>query len=131
VPAGHSAAVGDVEPVGHEYPAEQAPVQLLYVPPAASPKRPAAHSPLQRGEARAGPDQNVPAGQGVHAPAPASLYCPVGHMSTVALVEPGGHAYPGRHGPLQVLLGRPRAAPNTPAGGLRRKPKWHPSRRKQ
>jgi hypothetical protein len=59
LPDGHWAAVEVVDPAGHAYPAAQFPVQVAVVSPAVDP--------------------NVPAGQSVQAPAPASEYLPATH----------------------------------------------------
>jgi hypothetical protein len=58
-PAGHRAAVADVDPATHAYPAVQYPVH--------------------RAEARPVVAPYVPAGHLVHAAALAVLYCPTGH----------------------------------------------------
>ncbi len=44
----------------------------------------------------------MPAGQGVHADAPAKEYCPTGQMEAVADVDPAGQVYPAEQSPEQV-----------------------------
>ncbi len=94
-PAGHSTAVALVDPAGQAYPAVQLPLHTDVAPAA---------------------ELNVPAGHAEHDAAPASLYCPAGHCTAVALVEPTGHAYPGLQVPLHPTeaLTAPITAPNVP-----------------
>ena len=40
-----------------------------------------------------------------------TLYFPAGHRLAVELVEPGGHAYPGLHSPLQLDVFMPVVLP--------------------
>ncbi len=90
-PAGQVSAVALVEPAGQEYPAVQ--------------------GPLQSAEFRPTADKlnHLPAGQSLHAPAPARLYLPVGHTDAVASVDPAGQEYPAVQGPLQAAVLRPTA----------------------
>lgn len=89
-------AVEVLEAGGHAYPAVQVPVQEGDVRPLLTPK--------------------VPPGHSLHWPAPARLYRPGGHISAVAEVEPGAHAYPAVQVPEQVDTTSPLEAPNVPAG---------------
>ncbi len=91
-PDGHIAAVGDVEPAMHAYPALQFPVHRGVVDPLADPYRPGAQGPLQLEEFVPGTDEYKPAAQSVHAPALAKLKRPAGHNAAVAFVDPAGHA---------------------------------------
>ena len=44
------------------------------------------------------------------------LYCPAGHTTAVALVDPGGHAYPAAQPPLHAADGRAPVDPKVPPG---------------
>jgi hypothetical protein len=90
-PAGHTAAVADVEPAGQTYPAVQGPLQAAEPNAAVAPYRPAAHW--------------------VQEPAPAREYWPAAHGVAVADVDPAGQAYPAVHGPEQVAAVSPAASP--------------------
>jgi hypothetical protein len=68
VPAGHTDAVGDVDPATQKCPALQLPLQSAVVMPDTPPYRPALHS--------------------VHALAPPTLYWPDGHMDAIGVVDP-------------------------------------------
>ena len=59
---------------------------------------------------------NCPAVQLVHTPAPTREYCPAGHVTCLALVDPAGHANPAAHDPLHVATVTPADAPYKPAG---------------
>ena len=106
-PAAHRVAVADVDPAGQAYPAMHAPLQLDPVSPPTDPNLPTVHAPLQLALDSADNDPNLPGGQGVHAPAPARLYCPVAHIDCVADVDPVGQAYPALQLPLQPVVLRP------------------------
>ncbi len=90
-PAGQVSAVALVEPAGQEYPAAQGPLQAAVLRPTADTLN------------------HLPAGQSVHAPAPARLYRPTWHTDTVALVEPAGQECPAAQGPLHAAVLRPTA----------------------
>ncbi len=89
VPAAHTVAVALVDPAGHACPALQGPLHRAVLKPATVTLN------------------QVPAGQSLHAPAPARLYCPAGQTDAVALVDPAAHAYPAVQLPLQVAVLRP------------------------
>jgi hypothetical protein len=106
-------------------------VQLAFVNDAAMPYRPAGHcagvtapasqyDPGGHGRVHSSPSPNaslnVPAVQLVHESAPRRLYRPCGHCIAVGTTEPGGHAYPALHAPLQEGKVRAGAAPNRPPG---------------
>ncbi len=91
LPAGHTDAVALVEPAGQEYPAVQVPLHAAVLKPTADTLN------------------QVPAGQSLHAPAPARLYRPTGHTDVVALVDPAGQKYPAVQGPLHAAVLRPTA----------------------
>ncbi len=102
VPAGHTDAVALVDPAGHACPALQGPLHPAVLKPTAVTLN------------------QVPAGQSLHDPAPARLYCLVGHTDAVALVDPAAHAYPAVQFPLQVAVFRPSSVVlnQVPAGQL-------------
>ena len=112
---GHCWAVGVVDPAGHAYPALHAPSHDDDDSPLTDPNRPAAHSPLQAAAVSPVLLPKVPALQLVQAPAPARLYCPAPHSVPVALVDPGGHAYPAAHAPSHDDDDSPLTDPNQPA----------------
>jgi hypothetical protein len=116
LPAGHKAAVADVDPAGQAYPAVQGPVQDDAVRPPMFPYLPAVHCPLQDAVVVADDDPYSPAAQSVQVPAPAREYWPAAHVTAVAEVDPTGHAYPAVHCPLHDDVGRPWADPKEPAG---------------
>ena len=116
VPAGHTIAVELVEPPGHAYPAVQLPLHVDTVTPVVAPNSPGAHNPLHVAEVRPDVDPNTPAGHGVHSADPVPAKVPAGHSVTVALVDPGGHAYPAVHDPLHDAVVRPTVAPYVPPG---------------
>jgi len=95
VPAGHTDAVGLVDPATHAYPVLQLPEHDADVRPADAPCKPAGH--------------------GVHRDAPDRLYVPAGHTDAVRLVDPATHAYPALQFPLQLADVRPADAPYRPA----------------
>jgi hypothetical protein len=99
-------AVALVDPAAHAFPAVQFPLQVAVF-------RPLVVTLNQ-----------VPAGQLLHDPAPARLYCPAGQIDTVELVDPAAHAYPGVQGPLQTAVLRPSAVTlcQVPAGQLLQDP---------
>jgi hypothetical protein len=74
VPGPHRTAVALVEPAGHAYPGEHAPLHAALVRPKAPPK--------------------VPPGHIGHAATPPVLYWPRAHTTAVVVVDPVGHAYP-------------------------------------
>ena len=53
---------------------------------------------------------------GEHIAAPPTLYCPAGQRVAVDDVEPGGHANPELHNPLQFDNDSPGTEPYVPAG---------------
>jgi hypothetical protein len=124
--------VGVTEPRGHQYPSAQLPEQLLLIRPDVAAQRPAAHAwgdddpstqymvqghtSVHRGLLVAGNRPNRPAAHGLHNDAPSTLYVPAGQATAVALVDPGGHAYPAVQGPEHELLVSALALPNTPPG---------------
>jgi hypothetical protein len=57
---------------------------------------------------------NRPAAQGCLGP-PAQKW-PSGHTEVVAMMDPGGHSYPGAHWPLQFAVVRPGVDPKVPEG---------------
>ena len=96
LPSGHIAAVALVDPATHAYPAAQLPLHAADGRPAVAPY--------------------VPAGHALHTPAPLKLYCPAGHTTAVAFVDPATHAYPALQLPLHPALDRPPTKPYRPAG---------------
>jgi hypothetical protein len=80
-PGGQASAVALVDPAGQAYPPAQGALHAL---------------------TRAVPPLQVPAGQSLHAPAPAALNRPAAHTTAVALAEPAGHACPAEQAPLQA-----------------------------
>ena len=76
---------------------------------------PALHGPLQLLLIKPGVAPYSPALQFVHVDAPATEYCPAGHIAAVGDTEPAGHAYPATHGPLHADDVKPVAAPYRPA----------------
>ena len=58
----------------------------------------------------------MPAGQGVQEGALAREYVPAGHRDAVALVDPGGQAYPAAQLPEQAAEKRLLWAPKVPPG---------------
>ena len=110
-PGGHTAAVALVDPDTQKWPAAHAPLHDADAWPPASPYRPAAHSPLHDGLVSPGAPPYTPAGHGVQDPDAAPLYVLMGHCIAVGWVDPGGHAYPAGHGPLQVDTVRLLTAP--------------------
>ncbi len=95
-PGLHTAAVAMVDPAAQANPGAQVPEHAADVRPA--------------------DDPNTPAGHIRHSLAPASEYCPAGHCTAVALVDPAGQACPALHPPLQLTDARPSSLPNDPAG---------------
>lgn len=93
-PAGHTAAVGLVEPRTQKYPAVQAPEQSAADTPGVAPKRPGGHS--------------------VHTSVPPREYWPAGHTAAVLLTEPATQKYPAAHVPEQRGVVSPDAAPKRP-----------------
>ncbi len=61
---------------------------------------PAMQLPEQAGEEAARDIPYVPAGHGLHSPAPAELYRPTGHTAAVAVMDPAGQAKPAEHAPV-------------------------------
>ena len=108
-------ALGDVDPAAHAYPAVQFPVQAGVVKPPEAPYRPALHSPEQKGLLKPLEAPYWPMAQGVQVPEDSGLNCPAGHSCVVALVDPGGQAYPGAQGPVQAAEPMPPVAPYRPA----------------
>jgi hypothetical protein len=96
VPAAHIAAVGELLPATHTYPALHCPLQLAVDSPSDAPYTPAGHT--------------------VHSPDPDTLYVPRPQMLAVPFVDPAGHAYPALQLPLHATLVSPAEAPNLPAG---------------
>lgn len=96
VPAGQMDPVALVVPAAHAYPAGHSPVQLEFVRPLVSPKRPGAHM--------------------LHTEAPAAAYVPGAQMVAVALAVPAAQAYPAGHRPVQLGVIRPLVLPKDPAG---------------
>jgi hypothetical protein len=96
LPTPHNSAVALVDPAAHAYPAVHGPVHVAVVEPDDDPYSPAGHV--------------------VHTPAPPTLYVPAPHSTTVALVDPAGHAYPAAHAPSQAEDTAPALEPNRPAG---------------
>ncbi len=110
VPGRHARAVGDVEPAAHAYPALHWPEHAEDVAPVALPNSPAGQLPLHAALVRPVALPKVPTGQDVHDPAPPVLKVPSGQVEAVAFGDPKGHAYPGAHGPSQVLAVAPPSA---------------------
>ena len=102
------------QPAPHAYPAGHTPLQLAVVIPDTLPYVPALHGPLQLKFVRPGVAPYSPALQFVHDDAPATEYCPAGHIVAVDDTEPAGHAYPATHGPLHADDVNPDAAPYRP-----------------
>ena len=73
-PAAHMTAEAFVDPLGHAYPAVQAPVQAALAWPLVAPNWPLLH--------------------GVHMLAAPTLKVPGGQRTCVGLIEPGGQLYP-------------------------------------
>ncbi len=92
-PAGQMDTVALVDPAGHVYPAAHNPTQPAVAWPPTSPYRPALHGPVHVARAMAVEAPCLPAGQGVHAAAPARENCPAGHVVWVADALPAGQAY--------------------------------------
>ena len=90
-PTGHDPDDGEVDPAGHSAPAAHGPLQLEFVNPDAAPYRPAGHSPVQFTVDSPVVAPYTPIGHGEQVAAPASEYCPMGHTTAVADVEPAGH----------------------------------------
>ncbi len=66
---------------------------------------------------------NRPAGQSTHVLVTTSPYRPAAQDGTgVEVFDPGGHTYPGAHGPLHAGLVSPTLSPYTPAGHSRHTP---------
>ena len=72
-------------------------------------------SPLHSADVNTAPSPYCPAGHGLHSPTPPGLNDPGGHGSVVALTEPSGHAYPGKHTPLHAAVDSAAVAPYLPA----------------
>ena len=87
-PMGHNCTVGEVDPMGHAYPAVQWPVHVGDVSPGSEPKRPGRHGAVHVACVRPGREPYWPAGHPVHVPAPPREYEPAGHTTSVALVLP-------------------------------------------
>ncbi len=115
VPAGQVDAVALVDPAGHVYPAEHAPLHNADTCPA-HPNLPASHCPLHELFESPTVAPNKPGAQVVQLAAPAVLYRPAGHKRAVALVEPTGQEYPAAQGPLHAGDGSPATSPKLPAG---------------
>ena len=113
-PGVHATAVTLVVPVAHAYPAKHGPTHWLVIWPDTLPYRPPLHSPLQLAVVRPVELPNVPAGHGLHTPAPARLYRPALHTAAVALVDPDTHACPALQLPVHMASTSP-AAPHVPA----------------
>lgn len=101
------------------------------------PNRPARHASEQLAVVSARLLPKRPGGQSSHTPPPPTLNFPAAHATGVALVDPGGHAYPGAHGPAHDGDVRPVTFPNLPltqgplqamdpvAGALPKRPRGH------
>ncbi len=106
-PGRHAAAVAFVDPAAHAYPGAHMPGQEFDDRPGAALNCPAGHAPVQFAVASPLPVPKRPAGQSRQAPDPDTLYRPAPQTSTVALVDPDGHACPALQFPLQLALVRP------------------------
>jgi hypothetical protein len=108
------------EPAGHAYPASHGPLQEGVDRAGSAPNRPAGHSPLQSAVPSAVALPNRPVAHTLQLTAPGREYVPAGQTDAVALVEPGAHAYPAVHMPLQAAVFKPAvvALNQVPAGQL-------------
>jgi hypothetical protein len=113
-PAGHTEAVAEVDPATHANPALQLPSQVDVVSPDTDPNRPASQGPLQLAVGMPDVEPYRPGAQSMHTLAPARLYFPGEHATTVALVEAAGQVNPALQGPLQLALGMAATAPYSP-----------------
>ena len=87
-PGSHASEVALAVPGAHAYPAGQGPLHEGLTCPAALPKRPAGHTPVQLGEVREVVAPYSPGAHAVQVPAPPIEYVPAVHAVCVATVEP-------------------------------------------
>ena len=113
-PAGHTAAVGDVDPAGHAYPALHGPLHDDDCSPLVLPYRPPLHGPLHVTLFRPPELPYVPAGH-ARQPEPFTKYDPAEHVDGFGVVDPGLHTNPDAHGPLQLAIVSPTLEPYRPA----------------
>ena len=90
-PAAHGTAVAFIDPAPQAYPAAHCPLQLAVASPVTSPY--------------------VPGGHGLQDPDAPRAYCPAMHVTPYMVVEPGAHAAPAMHGPLQLRVDCPLTPP--------------------
>ena len=86
------------------------------VSPDTSPKYPPKHAPVHDATPTAAVLPYRPALQFVHVPAAARLYCPAGHVTWVALMDPAGHAYPAVQFPEHAAVASADTFPKVPGG---------------
>ena len=116
LPAAHTAAVAELDPATHAYPALHSPLHPGVVSPVVAPYVPAGHGAVHDALVSPELEPYSPAGQSVHTAEPPRLYFPAGQMAAVALVDPATHAYPALQFPEHAGVDKPAAAPNVPPG---------------